>query len=127
MNYDRLIKLMMMTTSSHDGECLNAIRMANARLAEENMNWEDILKESPAQSRRQSTMREESPFEDSPQRNATKYTDPEIDMWFSLAFGSTSQYSSFYQFLTSLNQWWIQNGYLTQKQYDALRRAARRA
>ena len=93
MNYDRLIKLMMMTTSSHDGECLNAIRMANARLAEENMNWEEILKAPQPQQRRRPAPWEGSAFEDSvsePQNK--KYTDPEIDMWFSLAFGSTSQY-----------------------------------
>ena len=86
MNYDRLIKLMMMTTSSHDGECLNAIRMANARLAEENMNWEEILKAPQPQQRRRPAPWEESSsaFEDSvsePQTQNKKYTDPEIDMW----------------------------------------------
>jgi hypothetical protein len=49
MDFDKLTKLMMMTTSSHEGEALNALRMANKILLKEKKNWADILqKTSPA-------------------------------------------------------------------------------
>lgn len=40
---DRLRKLMGMTTSEHDGEALNALRMANAILAKAKLTWADML------------------------------------------------------------------------------------
>ena len=42
-NLDTIIKLMGMTTSSHDGEALNAMRMANAQLKKWNWTWREIL------------------------------------------------------------------------------------
>jgi hypothetical protein len=140
MNKDRLIKLMMMTTSSHDGECLTAIRMANAKLAEENMNWEEVLNGSstrpePEPQRQRSRQQETPPWEEDEGQYdwdrgpppAGSYSDrQEIELLFSIAFGNTSQYSSFYQFLTSVNQWWSRKGFLTRAQYEALKRAARR-
>ena len=43
-DYKMFLKLMSLTTSSFDGEALNAIRMANAVLARTNQTWEDLLK-----------------------------------------------------------------------------------
>ncbi len=40
---DRLLKLLALTTSEADGEALNAIRMANALLKKNNLQWADIL------------------------------------------------------------------------------------
>ncbi|KKL08781.1 hypothetical protein LCGC14_2572400, partial [marine sediment metagenome] len=39
--FEKFIKLMKMTTSPVDGECLNAIRMANSFLMEANLDWDD--------------------------------------------------------------------------------------
>jgi hypothetical protein len=39
----RLSRLLAMTTSSHDGEALNAIRMANALLKRQGMTWGEVL------------------------------------------------------------------------------------
>lgn len=39
----RLAKLLGMTQSSHDGEALNAIRLANRVLAESKITWTDAL------------------------------------------------------------------------------------
>ena len=39
-----LTKLLMMTTSSHDGEALVAIRKANEMLARDCLNWQDVMK-----------------------------------------------------------------------------------
>jgi hypothetical protein len=44
MNVEMLTKLMMMTTSSHDGEALNAIRMANQMLSKHKLSWQDVTK-----------------------------------------------------------------------------------
>ena len=41
-DYKMFLKLLNLTTSSYDGECLNAICMANAVLARTNQTWEDL-------------------------------------------------------------------------------------
>lgn len=40
---DRLTKLLGMTQSSHDGEALNAVRLANRVLAEHRLTWREAL------------------------------------------------------------------------------------
>ena len=40
---DRLAKLLGMTGSDHDGECLNAIRLANRVLAENKLTWHEAF------------------------------------------------------------------------------------
>ncbi len=40
---DRLTKLLGMTQSSHDGEALNAVRLANRMLAENRLTWREAL------------------------------------------------------------------------------------
>lgn len=46
MNLDRLKKFMALTTSTSDGEALNALRAANRELAENGKTWPIILGES---------------------------------------------------------------------------------
>lgn len=43
MDKQRLIKILNLTTSDADGECLNAIRMANKLLKKENLTWDQVL------------------------------------------------------------------------------------
>lgn len=43
MDMQRLIKILSITTSTHDGEALNAIRMANAMLKEHGKRWEEVI------------------------------------------------------------------------------------
>lgn len=40
---DRLAKVMVMTTSDHDGEALAAVRRANGILAKHKLRWPDVL------------------------------------------------------------------------------------
>lgn len=40
---ERLSRLLAMTTSNHDGEALNAIRMANALLKKQGRTWDEIF------------------------------------------------------------------------------------
>ncbi len=42
-DFQRLLKFMEMTTSESDGECLNAIRMANKLLAAEGVDWKRVF------------------------------------------------------------------------------------
>jgi hypothetical protein len=43
IDFGRLLKILEMTASSHDGEALNAIRMANKILAEAKVSWAQIV------------------------------------------------------------------------------------
>ena len=40
---DRLIKLLNLTESAHDGESLNAIRASNALMRQSKMTWTDLI------------------------------------------------------------------------------------
>lgn len=138
----KFIKLMMMTTSENDGEALNALRMANAQLAAANINWEEFLtlvgttntsvaeKSAPPP---RSSNRSKAPWEDDDEesfsdvgRNAKgHYTDPDdINRLFELAFRKTPQGSGFRRFLDSVHEWWEANEFLTEKQYEAVRKSA---
>lgn len=41
---EQLLKCLKMTGSSHDGEALNAIRMANRQLQKLGLQWDDVIK-----------------------------------------------------------------------------------
>ncbi len=43
VNIERLLKLLRMTASQHDGEALSAMRAANRLLASAGMDWEALL------------------------------------------------------------------------------------
>lgn len=43
MNRNKLIKLLNLTASSHDGEVISAINMANKLLFEEEKTWESVI------------------------------------------------------------------------------------
>ncbi len=129
-------KLMMMTSSANDGEALVAIRKANAILAEANVNWEQFLAALDQQSRAsymtppskrpyqppQQAQRPTTPWHDI---MGDKHTDADqINRFFYQAFARTHPGSSFYEFLHSVHQFWQQRDYLTDAQFQAIKRAA---
>ena len=133
-----LIKMLGMTTSSHDGEALVAIRKANALLVENNLNWDQLLSSvsqtvsrssyATPPSRRKSNMAKEPPSWDDINSRARddQHTDAdEIDKLFEAAYDNTPPGSSFYGFIESVHTFWSQRSYLTPAQYQAIRRAAR--
>jgi hypothetical protein len=67
MDKVKLIKILNLTSSDIDGECLNAIRMANKLLKANNLRWEDLIS-APVQKKNFS-----DPF-------SQGYTDPFTDM-----------------------------------------------
>jgi hypothetical protein len=44
LDVERLVKLLAMTTSSHDNEALTAIRKVNAMLSEHGLTWSDFVR-----------------------------------------------------------------------------------
>jgi hypothetical protein len=126
----QFVKLMMMTTSSHDQEALTAIRKANAILASANVNWEEFLgavDEVKASSTRHANS--DSDFSDingsSSYRGSGACSDASlIDPMFEQAFANVRPGSSFRDFIESIHEWWETRGYLTQRQFQALRKAA---
>lgn len=115
MDREKFIKLMLMTTSSHDGECLNAIRMANVMLAKDNLSWREFVEGTvPIGTNYRS-------------KNFKRYSGPEIDEWFDLLLQTTRLRSSFYSFLKSVHTDYEEKGWLTEKQYEAIQKAWLRA
>jgi hypothetical protein len=118
---------MMMTTTSNDHEALVAIRKANAILASANVNWEEFLgaveesKTSTASRRTNS----DSDFSDIDGTSSSACSDASlIDPLFERAFANVRPNSSFREFVDSIHEWWEARGYLTQRQFQALRKAA---
>ncbi len=117
LKFEKFIKLMMMTTSANDGECLNALRMANAQLAEANLDWNDFLRGKAA-------------ITDTAGKSmysGKKYTNAaDIDNMLNTVLGSLKHGTSFHNFIVSLSDWWKANDFLTEKQYNALRKTYER-
>jgi hypothetical protein len=112
----KLIKLMMLTTSEHDNEALTALRMANAMLAAANVNWEEFL--TAVETTKQQAASSFSNVE------PVRYDDPDdIDPMFDAALRNVKT-GGYREFIESVHEWWETNGFLTEKQYRAIRKAA---
>jgi hypothetical protein len=120
LNIQMLIKLLRMTESSHDGEVLNAARMANALLNKHNVNWDEAL-------RGQVPMVDADPFATipDPKPKGIHYDNKtEIDAYFEQL--NQRDLGSFRDYVVSVHEWWTQKGFLTQKQYDVIKKSAAR-
>jgi hypothetical protein len=120
-NFKVFVKLMGMTTSSNDGECLNAIRMANAQLAKIDQTWEELLAGKVR-------MISDSVFGDAPDprkrstKSTVRHTDADqINPIFEHLLRETK--GSFRGFVESVHEWWEEKGYLTDGQFTALKRS----
>jgi hypothetical protein len=124
-DFDRFIKLMMMTTSDQDGEALTAMRKANALLAGLNRNWEELLKgKITVQVVRE--FKRVDPVEER-HTNANKHSDAyEINSLFEMLMREVSPNSSFREFVESVHEYWENNGFITDAQYRALKKSANR-
>lgn len=131
------VKLMMMTTSPNDAEALTALRKANAMLASANVNWAEYLSKgatAPKEdqtyrtppSQRQRRANEGNPFTAAAgggTSSSEKFDDEkEINKLFEQAFRNAT--GGFAAFLESVHEWWEEKGFLTSKQYYAVKRAA---
>jgi len=121
MDYVKLVKLLRMTEGSFDGECLNAIRMANAMLMEDNLNWEELFQKIVMEASRQSVPQQQA------KPKGTVYTDDkEINTYFEAIFKSKPK-GSFKTFVESVHDWWIEKGFLTERQYEVIKKSGTKA
>ena len=114
--FEKFIKLMMMTTSPNDGEVLNAVRMANAALIEANLNWDEFLRGKAKVTGDAQTVHSGKKYD-----NAS-----EINQMFEAVLRSVKSGTSFYGFLESIHGFFEANSFLTEKQYNALRKTYER-
>ncbi len=123
------IKIMMMTTSNSDGEALTAIRRANKILADAKTSWAELLDAVQADQSYRVPPSKRRPRPEPEWANVgdpTKYTDSEeIDSLFNQVFDKPLS-EGFESFVTSVHIWWQQKGFLTEAQYSAIKRAAKR-
>lgn len=117
--FEKFIKLMMMTTSPNDGECLTAVRMANAALMEANLNWDEFLRGKAKITG--DTASGQASYGGKKYQNAV-----EIEAMLNSVLATIKRGTSFFTFIESLNDWWEANGFLTEKQYSALRKVYER-
>lgn len=135
---EKLIKLMRMTESNADGEALNALRLANKMLSAAGLHWGNILGNGgtdrshmvPPSKRgfnnKPSTSRygRAAPRQ-SYQGDKGKNHDEVIADWLNI-LAKRRHSIDFQMFLGSVTNFWEKNGYLTDAQYDAIRRAVDR-
>lgn len=78
INFDKFIKVMGMTGSSHDAEALSALRMAQKMLKDEKMTWADVFspRAGASQQRQQEKPREERKAYQEPPRSKPREEPP---------------------------------------------------
>jgi hypothetical protein len=120
-DYKMFLKLLNLTTSQYDGEALNAIRMANAVLARTNQSWEDLLDGKIVMI---APLDNEKPLAKSQVRYSNH---AEIDGFFEILYDRGDyRLGTFKAWVDSVHEWWEEKGYLTEKQYETLKKSARR-
>jgi hypothetical protein len=117
-DFEKFIKLMMMTTSDQDHEALVALRKANAIIAGMNNNWEEVLR---GKVKVTGTAQQQHNANYVHHTNAT-----EIDAMFETLLRTVPRQSSFRDFVEDVHGYWENRGYLTDAQYKALKRAMER-
>lgn len=119
-DFEIFIKLMMMATSDNDQEALTALRKANAKLAAINRNWEELLRgkvttidfpDAPPMGGDLKTSSSRGP----------QYTDPFITTMLDDLMRSVS--GGFRDFVSDINRFWEEKGFLTEKQYQAIKKS----
>lgn len=115
-DFEIFIKLMMLSTSPNDGEALTALRKANAKLHSIGRNWEELLRGKVAV----------SDFPDAPSlggdlRRGIKHTDAAIQIILDDLMSEVR--GGFRDYIESVNEWWETRGYLTDKQYEVIKKA----
>ena len=122
-DYKMFLKLMSLTTSSFDGEALNAIRMANAVLARTNQN----VGGPPKGKDRNDRAPARTPLKLLDQTSTSATTTQTKSTPTSKPYTTVARASeTFKAWINSVHEWWEQKGYLTNAQYNTLKRAAQR-
>lgn len=117
-DYEKLRKLMQMTLSDRDGECLNAIRMANGLLLKANFNWEDLF---AAKVKVEGISAEgiRKPSGPSPYAKLTPQDEDELEAAFEYYLRDLPT-GGFRDFIQAMHDTWEATGKLTERQYEAV-------
>jgi hypothetical protein len=120
-------KLMMMTTSDNDQEALTAIRKANRILKMAQVTWDDMLKALYASAAPPPRPEPEWQNVNATEQRATgkkRYTnEKEINSFFDRIFARDMS-GDFEEFAMSVHLWWKDKGFLTERQYNAIKKSA---
>jgi hypothetical protein len=130
LDRNKLAKLMRMTESSHDGEALNALRLANAMLKADGKNWSDILagpttrapdyRTPPSKRGAGDTSRYGTRAPQGRKKDETRWIGPEIDPMLDALSRGRHDLGTM-TFIASLRDFWERRGFLTTDQYNALK------
>lgn len=134
LDHERLVKLMRMTEADNDGEALNALRMANKMLKAANLHWGDVIPDPTVTERRLfeafTHKKRETPRTygqplrraHPPRTRGGRRTDEDIPGMLA-ALANRKHEMSFIMFLAGVSGQWRDKGYLSEDQYDAIKRA----
>lgn len=127
----RLSKLMGLTTSVHDGEALNALRMANKMLSEAKLSWFEVLgspttrapdyRTPPSKRGAGDTRRYGTRAPQGRAKDESRWTGPEIAPMLDALSRGRHDLSTM-TFIASLTDHWERRGFLTTAQYEVLKR-----
>jgi hypothetical protein len=135
LDMKRLMQIMGMTGSDADGEALNAVRKANEMLRASNLTWTDVLR-APSSTgfgapafqdfrtppSRRGTAQYGKPHRPTPRRqDEERVKSDDIETMLS-ELGAQRHDVSTLMFVASLREFWEREGYLTQSQYDHVKR-----
>ena len=107
---EKFIKIMSLTQSDQDGECLNAIRMANALLKKNNIQWEEIIKP-------RSNTQKESPRPSKTRRDEENDSES-INVRYMINY--CLQRKPYSKFLQAMSVFYNDKGFLTERQQEVL-------
>lgn len=126
-DFAKFKKLMQMTLSQNDGECLTAIRKANALLLADNKNWEELIDGKVTKTISQ-------PYQDPGAKAGHTSTpgmgpkkDPElINLMFEELLRVLRPENSFRAFVEDVHSFWETKGWISDKQFEAITKAYER-
>lgn len=121
-DFEKLIKFMGMTGSSADGEALNAMRLANNMLMRSNLSWEEILRGKVTVQNIQAAAGAQPAGSTVPKGAAKRTPDVEVDEVIE-HLQATVRPGGFRDFVDGLAKQWEDEGWLSTKQWDALKRS----
>lgn len=115
--YNKLVKMMGLTTSENDHEALAALRQANKVLEKGKLTWADVFNRLVSVD-----MEEAEPQPDT----SAKGQSGDIERAFEIVKRGLRP-GSFNDFISSLEEQWREKGYLSPAQREALFKAERNA
>lgn len=115
MEYERVVKCLMLSTSDNDHEALSAVRAANAILSKEKACWIDVFQQIC-----------NSPTTDKTDAKSTSARTETVEDWGDIIDGILRRVpNKYHPFLQSVQDYWWTHGRLSTKQEAAVRRFMR--